>query len=530
MIKKVCWLVVLYTLSIREGRADLSYNYTLKTFGQIAEMCEDERWASFRITKKNVDAFRVCVAAQHLELSDYEKDIVGTKITDSMLRQDSSMFMEKLDAFLEEFLDHFEEKTKSERKIGIKELERVSKDSKLRKTIVRRLKETDQDFPELKKLFSALKDQKADDTLANNKKEKAKPSDSKGNKEKALSAEVSENCPTVLLDSPHDSNSSLAEVPVRSQEGYGTCYLQTAALLMDAWRFSHGDTRQNQLTAPILTYSHLKKRSFLTRLVQWDKGNRSVSYGSDNSFWFEGGSASSVLKLIRKKGIVCTYVSTEKGQNDHDETSELVFTLEEEFDQFEALFDLYRQLKGKTENECYIQPSIASLGQSDLFEDLTHVSFRSFIEKLSGMKCNPVEVDPGQVFNQKVKSKSYRTRKIKIDKILDQWFSTDRGTPIQPMGISYCFDVLEGKKIDWSNRRPNWISECGPHQSAIIGRKFEGGKCRVLVMNSWGKSCASIQTPKSFGGKVECKKGKFWMDQDDLPRMVSELTGLKERN
>lgn len=69
--------------------------------------------------------------------------------------------------------------------------------------------------------------------------------------------------------------------------------------------------------------------------------------------------------------------------------------------------------------------------------------------------------------------------------------------------------------------------ESGTHAMNIIGRKWnhETSKCEYLVKNSWGNSCARLNTTI-----VKCDKetGAFWIDRDTLFRNIIEIYDLRK--
>ena len=65
---------------------------------------------------------------------------------------------------------------------------------------------------------------------------------------------------------------------------------------------------------------------------------------------------------------------------------------------------------------------------------------------------------------------------------------------------------------------------CGQHQVTAIGHKCVRGKLKVLIQNSWGRSCSPY---RGVLPKRDCESsGKFWIDEDKLAESLYGITSV----
>jgi hypothetical protein len=436
--------------------------------------------------------------------------ISNASITVAMRNRDQGEVEKQLKDFFKNFKDGFEGSPKkgSDQKLVLEGLRQFSKTSKLREIILPQLK-TYKQSPELKKLIEDLswdsKDEAFEIAKHVSKLEKlAKKSENARNIRKKEESK----CKSIDLiqDGPLPKNS------VRNQDGFGTCYAQTAAVLLDSWRFTHSDseTDNNRLTSPILTLSNLQKSNGL-----FGKKN---SFRSGGDFWFEGGQTSSMLKAVKKKGEVCTYSHV----NTNSQNSEPEFTLDNEASQIQKLYDVYNAYKTPLWNQDETCQKDVPL-EYPLIDDIGEITFRELIKEVAEAKCNPAPIkNLGKIYEKSFFGTEASRRK-QIGPILDKWFSR---TPTQPLAINYCARVLAtNSRVRWLPGGRRIIGDCGHHASVIIGRKFEEGKCRVRILNSWGKGCDRYN-PHNTIKYFKCEEGTFWVNQDDLSKFTMGFSGI----
>ena len=80
-----------------------------------------------------------------------------------------------------------------------------------------------------------------------------------------------------------------------------------------------------------------------------------------------------------------------------------------------------------------------------------------------------------------------------------------------PVGIDVCataFTKKNYKGIDFGSTK----SDCGQHAVLVIGRKYDQGKCKYLIRNSWGYSYSHYIW--------NTDEGDFWIDEDALGRNI----------
>ncbi len=101
--------------------------------------------------------------------------------------------------------------------------------------------------------------------------------------------------------------------------------------------------------------------------------------------------------------------------------------------------------------------------------------------------------------------------------------------PKQPFSITYCTGVLEKPTYTGVHFGiPNIIGPrplqkpCQLHESIIMGRRYNKGRCELLLKNSWGSDVDEFLYSKEY--KVE--GGKIWIPLDALSRNTIRATHL----
>jgi hypothetical protein len=96
----------------------------------------------------------------------------------------------------------------------------------------------------------------------------------------------------------------------------------------------------------------------------------------------------------------------------------------------------------------------------------------------------------------------------------------------QPVALSICANFLRPggagyAGVDVNKPWPNSITEdCGRHALLAIGRRRLGGRCQILLRNSWGLS------PNFYAKKWEARDGNVWVDEDALSNNLYEVQNL----
>jgi hypothetical protein len=284
----------------------------------------------------------------------------------------------------------------------------------------------------------------------------------------------SSECPEVRLD-----KTSLKNVPMLDQDGSGLCWAYTASTLIDAYRFSHGDT-SSFVSSPIAIAS------------------QAVNGHNDNGF----GYVSSAISAVNGPGgKLCDHFQISKKFRSTD------FFLGQDF----------WPSKGLDENEFHCLPLAALLNFKDqvMVASLQNLSLRSIRKDIESL-CS-------KEFELKVSLPAPKTllvSKLPDKKAVGAHLKSllSKKSP-QPIAIAYCEDVLRDKSV---KSVVNGIRrDCkNKHLSSVVGsRKSAQGGCEFLVRNSYGKSCK----PYAW----ECTKGQVWVPESALTSNIEGMTWLE---
>jgi hypothetical protein len=103
----------------------------------------------------------------------------------------------------------------------------------------------------------------------------------------------------------------------------------------------------------------------------------------------------------------------------------------------------------------------------------------------------------------------------------------------QPIGVSYCMEILKTSGFVGLNKINIPTKECGLHASIVIGKRTRNGRCEFLLKNTWGEDCShyspnwecelgeGILRPKS---KSANRSFGIWMDSEELSRNIIQFT------
>lgn len=105
----------------------------------------------------------------------------------------------------------------------------------------------------------------------------------------------------------------------------------------------------------------------------------------------------------------------------------------------------------------------------------------------------------------------------------------------RPVGVGYCsrlFDRGPGHRglkegfLGFTSLESMNSSECGIHESVVIGRKRnpKDGKCYFKIRNSWGKTHDRRYTHPAWDSDNE---GNIWVSEEDLTNNMGSLTYLE---
>lgn len=286
-------------------------------------------------------------------------------------------------------------------------------------------------------------------------------------------------CPNVRLD-----ETSLRDVPVMDQDGSGLCWAYAASTLIDAYRFSHGDTNRNHITSPIAL------------AVRASRYNR-------NGF----GHARSAIGYARLKGSTCNHYELSKHYRSTD------FSVGDIFWGGHLDESEFRCPSGQTTDNSLRAPVRTSF-------DIRRLLLEPMIEAIDEI-CNAqasVPFDSPRTENSLIRDlpgfPGTEGAVAEINQVLSH------SNP-QPLAISLCEDVLRDhskRSIDSYGIRRNCLNN---HVATIVGsRAGPNGVCQYLVRNTYGSSC------EPYDKKWDCVRGQVWIDAEALIKNTEDISWI----
>jgi len=305
----------------------------------------------------------------------------------------------------------------------------------------------------------------------------------------------------------------MSKIPVYDQSGVGICYSYAASALIDAYRFSHGDSNYGHFTSPV--YS-----SVITK--EQDEGSS-----------IEGGQIFNVIKYVKEHGS-CSHQAIIKRWGDTYVNIYAIDYLISKFNKFKSDYqklclkkhsyvkNIHDALLGCTTVErASVSLPVSLVPTIDVIEKyLEQENPFTFVRKIMEKTCegNTLMVDlpdlRTEIFDQQF-SDSFDEARNKIKSLIDG--KLNQSNP-QPVGISFCSTIFkEGKGHRSISTRNTYLSyfvddyegeNCLPHAAAVIGRRMHEGKCQYLIRNSYGTDCYKYNWP--------CEGGNVWIDEEDI--------------
>ena len=302
-------------------------------------------------------------------------------------------------------------------------------------------------------------------------------------------------CPDVRLD-----KSSLKNVPVLDQDGSGICWAYTAAAMIDAYRFSHGDKNTAVITSPIALAVFANQDAFMTGLKQ-----QTAIRGARNG----DGQPDTAIEIARNQGKVCDHRTVSK---------ELISTDIAAID-FDGTYKL-----DTFEFQC---PSFLEKLWYDFFPSTTKMAVtvkHMALWALSGdvkKLCAQLEAPVALPKTQFVSAYTMATQRPPIN-VADRLKTLLGKQNPQPVGLQYCADVLRKPELQ-SLDIYKYVSKCdNKHWSVIVGsREGKNGKCDFLVRNSFGSSC------DGYSSSTCESRGQIWVTEDSLVNNTGALSWLE---
>jgi hypothetical protein len=304
-----------------------------------------------------------------------------------------------------------------------------------------------------------------------------------------------DSCGTVRLDA---GKGSMAQVPMTDQGGMDNCYAHTATEMVDAYRFSHGDT----------DYDHKTDALAAAVLYADANGKKSINIGM----------AKGTIERLVKHGS-CRRPNETKVWDQSCKKS--------------SFSDLYADLKVKYKD---VEAAMSPYGYGNEKDCLTDSkskieSCTARVKEVTDTYCTEakrLELPKLEVAFEKY----FDAPKERVLAVLDSNFSGKESEKIQPVGIYYCIQLLKNadyrgrEEITEDRSKTRFTSDCKKnlHVSTIIGRRHCPGKtAEYLIRNSWGVDCQKYL--KIVDGKAvsnwPCEEGSLWVSADALKYNVT---------
>jgi hypothetical protein len=293
----------------------------------------------------------------------------------------------------------------------------------------------------------------------------------------------------------------MAKMPILSQGDIGNCYAATAAQMIDAYRFSHGDKNTNLHTSPI---------ALAIRAKNYQETVFELNIEAKTKVGLSLQDADSITGALDPARFLRTDINTEYLDGGH---------LSDVFIQSERENGEIRVCDKKTvEGILNDQQDLRNILQmwndsknnmSQYAQSIQLCAFRShdYVQTMKAIQGSTVKTNLPTFLQTLVDTACAKTSlNTKIPKLASLSFMQlhtvlNRENP-QPVAVSYCANFM---REHLKNKK------CAGHASVIVGRrKTAEGKCEILIRNSWGESCKRYPKPEN------CENGQYWVDEDTL--------------
>ena len=323
-------------------------------------------------------------------------------------------------------------------------------------------------------------------------------------------------CLNVRLD---QKGGSMEHVPILDQDGVGFCFSYTAAAMVDAYRFSHGDHQYQRRSSPLL---------LALGTAQWDSDKVSTNFG-------DVGTAIRVLFGNE----FCSQNFIERvlaGQSER----EFLNRLQSNFDQYQVYLSSQNRFQ-KIKEHFYPYQTLATDLACNLGETTTSAKLNEIVQTLKPLLENKylkgAPAEALEIHRLLVEScPNDRVPKVElpfpIDKPMGSWQDSKEqiaeiysnafkrsfsGSNPLPIGLSYCVNKWNGEP------KYNGSTKCQGHASVLIGsRPTKAGRCEILLRNSWGKNWCPRNIPPA-----NCEGGQIWVDSEELGRTAFSLAAFQ---
>lgn len=162
---------------------------------------------------------------------------------------------------------------------------------------------------------------------------------------------------------------------------------------------------------------------------------------------------------------------------------------------------------------------------------------------LKGRECESL------ILNDAMKASSTRTSMLSMFAPAErgsmisysQDWAIDRLCNGKPLAVSVCTEFMRTETVDTQNCKTrvqgtNGANLHGNHAMAVVGYEMRPkGRSRLLVQNSWGRSCPFTDAKVSAGKDAECERdeageltGRFWISSEVLLKNSFDVNAIND--
>jgi len=345
-------------------------------------------------------------------------------------------------------------------------------------------------------------------------------------------SEFDRGCDTTIdLRTPGEA---MEHVGVRDQTSEAHCYAEVAAQMVDAWRFTHGDTHYAHQTSGYALALEASLNLFETGISRPDG---TVSGGD-----------------------VCRAVTSARNTGSCDRRAVLEHLIEGRIDRtvdiLRGYYDEYHAwrdsrsatlagIEAMTRGGASPGQEIACQLYTEILDRRIDSELRPSLDAILQLldEENPLDYLQGMMTQACQAPHVIRLSRLPSCTNLPTLSASMANGAVarslqsqrQPVAISYCSSVLSGGRgtetgayglLPAIARVP--LPSCYPHVSLVIGQRRNPTtrRCQFLVRNSWGDSClgtgpASGRSSAQYSSDWQCEGGNIWVDADVLSQNIS---------
>ncbi|MGZ6359119.1 MAG: hypothetical protein ACXWP1_08205, partial [Bdellovibrionota bacterium] len=308
------------------------------------------------------------------------------------------------------------------------------------------------------------------------------------------------------------SGGPMEHVSVRDQDDISDCFAASGVQLVDAWRFSHGDTNYAFQGSALLAGAEANRLSGALELSK-------------------GGLIENVLKVIQAGGICNKNVVLDslsasdqakiiailkKWRNFSARRGAAAWDQDRVIDANAADFNTVYSLVCAAHDPS-VMPSFP-----DLRQILDSVDSPRLISSILRVPCD----DPKNMLHPVVPSlQQEEVGEWELADITARLKALLPSADAQPVSVSLCSNVLyKNRDYDGVLQDGGNAADCEHHQALVTGRRALGRRTQFLLRNSWGTDCGAARKLWSCDGT-----GNVWIDADALSANVYEISYLGDK-